>query len=90
MSVSLHGTLVPKITTRSKTSDCEPNALSILLISLALSIAVIILLFTGMSIAEAGWQEYSICRDKIVGYEQMGLYRSTEDFATALSYCNLK
>jgi len=91
MSVLLHRPVIPKNTvTNPKISNRESNTSSILLISAALFIAVIILVFTGMSIAEAGWQEYSICRDKIVGYEQMGLYRTTEDFTAALSYCDLK
>lgn len=91
MRVLLHTPVLPKNTvTKPKTNDREPKTSSILLISAAISIAVVILVFAGMSIAEGGWQEYSICRDKIIGYEQMGLYKSTEDFTAALSFCDLK
>jgi hypothetical protein len=91
MSVLLHTPVLPKNTvTKPKTYDREPRTSSILLISAAISIAVVMLVFGGMSIAQGGWQEYSICRDKIVGYEQMGLYKRTEDFTAALSYCDLK
>jgi hypothetical protein len=39
---------------------------------------------------EAWLEQYSMCRDKIIGYEQMGLYKSPDDFRLALSYCDLK
>jgi hypothetical protein len=91
MSILLHTPVPPKNTvTNPKTIDRVPSTSSILLISAALSVAVVILVFISMSIAEAWWQEYSICRDKIVEYEQMGLYKSTKDFTAALSYCDLK
>jgi hypothetical protein len=61
----------------------------ILLISLAVSIAIVLLPFE-VSNTEAWLEQYSMCRDKIIGYEQMGLYKSPDDFRLALSYCDLK
>jgi len=31
--------------------------------------------------------QYNTCRDKIVGYDQNGIYTSPEQFKLALSYC---
>jgi hypothetical protein len=31
--------------------------------------------------------QYNTCRDKIVGYEQSGIYTNSEQFKLALSYC---
>ena len=88
MSVLLRLPVLSRNTdTKLKTSERGPRTLSILLLSATISIAIIILLFTGMSIAGEWYPDYSVCRDKIIGYEQTGLYKSTGDFIAALSYC---
>ena len=67
----------------------EPKTSIILLISVAISIAIVLLPFE-ISNTEAWLEQYSMCRDKIIGFEQMGLYKSPDDFRLALSYCDLK
>jgi hypothetical protein len=67
----------------------EPKTSIILLISVAISIAIVLLPFA-ISNTEAWLEQYSMCRDKVIGYEQMGLYKSPDDFRLALSYCDLK
>ena len=61
----------------------------ILLISVVISIAIVLLPFE-ISNTEAWLEQYSMCRDKIIGHEQMGLYKNPDDFRLALSYCDLK
>ena len=73
----------------TKLKQREPKTSIILLISLAISIAIILLPFE-ISNTEAWLEQYSMCRDKIIGYEQMGLYKSSDDFRLVLSYCDLK
>jgi hypothetical protein len=34
--------------------------------------------------------EFTACRDKIIGFEQLGMYSSPEQFKLALSYCSGK
>jgi hypothetical protein len=72
----------------TKLKHREPKTSIILLISLAISIAIVLLPFE-ISNTEAWLEQYSMCRDKIIGYEQMGLYKSSDDFRLVLSYCNL-
>jgi hypothetical protein len=55
----------------------------------AISIAIVLLPFE-ISNTEVWLEQYSMCRDKIIGFEQMGLYKSPDDFRLALSYCDLK
>jgi hypothetical protein len=74
----------------TRSNHGEPKTSSILLISVAITMAIVLLMFTGLTYTEAGYEQYSICRDKIMGYEQSGLYKSTADFRLALSYCDLK
>jgi hypothetical protein len=73
-----------------KSKHGEPKTSSILLLSVAISIAIVLLTFAGISHTEGWFEQYSNCRDKIVGFQQMGLYKSPEDFRLALSYCDLK
>ena len=75
--------------TATRLKHKEPKTSIILLISLAISIAIVLLPFE-ISNTEAWLEQYSMCRDKIIGYEQMGLYKSSDDFRLALSYCDLK
>ena len=39
---------------------------------------------------EGMMKQYSTCKDKIVGYEQRGIYTSQEEFRLALSFCDSK
>ena len=89
MSTLLH---TPDLGTKEsrKSKRGEPMTSSILLVSVAISIAIVLLIFAGVSYTEAWMEQYSICRDKIIGYEQRGLYKSVEDFRSALSYCYIK
>gem|GEM_PF-738643 len=74
-----------------KTKDGNPKTSTILLVSAAISIAVILLTFAAaLPHTEAWFEQYSECRDKIIGFQQMGLYKSPGDFKLALSYCDLK
>ena len=49
-----------------------------------------LLMIAGISYTEAAMKEYSTCRDKIIGYEQRGVYTSPEEFRLALSFCDSK
>jgi hypothetical protein len=66
----------------------EPKTSSILLISVAIFIAIILLMYIGVLYTEGTIKQYSACRDKIIGYEQRGLYPSREEFRLALSFCD--
>jgi len=68
----------------------EPKTPSILLISVAITMAIILLMYAGIVYTEAGMKQYSTCRDKIIGYKQHGLYTSPEEFRSALSFCDSK
>ncbi len=85
MSIILDTPLLrPNEITKSKHG--EPKTSSILLISVAITMAIILLLFAGISYTGM-MKLYSTCRDKIIGYEQRGFYTSPEDFRLALSFC---
>jgi hypothetical protein len=68
----------------------EPKTLSILLISTAIIMAIVLLMYAGLSYTEGMVKQYSECRDKIIGYEQSGIYTSPEEFRLALSSCDSK
>jgi len=88
MSIILDTPLLrPNEITKSKHG--EPKTSSILLISIAIIMAIILLTYAGISYTE-GMKEYSTCRDKIIGYEQRGIYTSPEEFRLALSFCDSK
>lgn len=75
----------------TKPEHGQPKTSSILLVSAAISIAIVLLTFAaGIPNADGWFEQYSECRDKIIGFQQMGLYKSPEDFRLALSYCDLK
>ncbi len=80
--------LRPHETTRSKHK--EPKTSSILLISLAITMAIILLMYAGIWYSESIMKQYSACRDKIIGFEQRGFYESPEQFRLALSFCDTK
>jgi len=78
--------LRPKETTKSKHG--EPKTSSILLISVATTMAIILMMYAGLSFTEGMMEQYSACRDKIVGYEQHGIYTSPDEYRLALSFCD--
>ena len=75
----------------TKSKHGESNTSSILLISTAISIALILLVFVGLTYTDGMiGEEYSACRDKIIDFGQHGMYSSPEQFKLALSYCSDK
>ena len=68
----------------------EPKTMSILIISVAITMAIILLMWAGLSYTEGMMKQYSACRDKIIGFEHRGMYASPEDFKLALSFCDSK
>ena len=85
MSIILDTLLLrTKETTKSKHG--EPKTSSILLISVTIIMAIILLTYAGMSYTE-GMKQHTTCRDKIIGFEQRGMYPSPGEFRLALSFC---
>ena len=74
----------------TKSKHGESKTSSILLISAAISIALILSVFVGLTYTDGMTGEISTCRDKIIGFEQHGMYGSPEQFKLALSYCSAK
>ncbi|HMG39319.1 MAG TPA: hypothetical protein VK566_09065 [Nitrososphaeraceae archaeon] len=74
----------------TKSKPGESKTSSILLISAAISIALVLLVFVGLTYTDGMIGEYSACRDKIIGFEQHGMYGSPEQFKLALTYCEGK
>ncbi|HEY7228400.1 MAG TPA: hypothetical protein VH481_09770, partial [Nitrososphaeraceae archaeon] len=68
----------------------ELKTSSILLISVAITLAIVLLMYAGLTYTEGAMKQYSACRDKIVGYEQSGMYTSPDQFRLALSFCEGK
>jgi hypothetical protein len=66
----------------------EPKTSSILLISAAIIMAIILFMYAGISYTEEMMKQYSTCRDKIIGFEQRGIYSSPGEFRLALSFCD--
>ena len=52
----------------TKSKRDEPRTSSILLLSVAISITIVLLTYGGISYSEAWMEKYSVCRDKITGY----------------------
>jgi hypothetical protein len=87
MSILLHASLpVKKLVAKSK--HVQPSTSSILLISVALFIAFFLLVNIGMLLPETTVN--STCREKIVDFEQSGIYTNSGQFKLALSYCEAK
>jgi hypothetical protein len=74
----------------TKSKHVGPKTSSILLVSATIFIAVVLFMYTGIAFTEGTMKGYSECRDKIVGFEQKGIYGSPDQFKLALSYCNPK
>ena len=89
MSVILD-TLLLRTKEITKSKHSEPKTSSILLISVAITMAIILLMYVGILYTEGTMKQYSICRDKIVGFEQRGMYPSPGEFRLALSFCESK
>jgi len=86
MSILLHGSRsVEKFEITTK--HAEPKTSSILLISVAIIFSVVLVMYVGILFTESSMKAYSTCREKIVGYEERGLYTGAEQFKLALSYC---
>jgi hypothetical protein len=83
-------TLLLKTKETTKSKHGEPKTSSILLISAAITMTIILLMYAGMYYTEGTMKQYSTCRDKIVGYEKDGTYPSPEEFRLALSFCDSK
>ena len=89
MSVILD-TLFLRTNEITKSKHSEPKTSSILLISVAITMAIILLMYVGILYTEGTMKQYSICKDKIVGFEQRGMYPSPGEFRLALSSCESK
>jgi hypothetical protein len=87
MSVILD-TLLLRTKEITKAKLTEPKTSSILLISVAITMSIILLMYVGILYAEGMMKQYSTCRDKIVGFEQRGMYPSPGEFRLALSFCD--
>ena len=70
-----------------KTIPGEPTTSSILLMSLAIILSVVLLMYVGILFTEGSMNAYSTCREKMIGYSQQGMYSSAEQFKLALTYC---
>jgi len=77
-----------KITAKSE--RVEPTTSSIIMVSVAILVGIIILMYSGLMYTETMMKQYSDCRDKMAGFEQSGAYSSPEQFKTALSLCEGK
>ena len=77
MSILLHtADLGTKEIRKSKRG--EPMTSSILLVSVAISIAIVLLIFAGVSYTEAWMEQYSICRDKIIGLSKVDFTKASK------------
>jgi hypothetical protein len=74
----------------TKSKHKQPKTSSILLISLAITMAIILMMYAGIWYSENKMEQYSACRDKIIGFEQSRFYESPEQFNLALSFCDTK
>jgi hypothetical protein len=74
----------------TKSKHKEPKTSSILLISVAITMAIVLMMYAGLSDTDGMMKQYSACRDKIIGYEQSGIYKSPEEFRLALTSCDSK
>jgi len=64
----------------------EPTTVSILLISVAIFLAIILVTHMSYMWMESSLNVSSGCKDKIMGFLQRGMYTSSEQFKLALSY----
>jgi hypothetical protein len=85
MSILLH-VPAPVKELVAKSKHIEPTTFSILLISVALFLAFTLLMSIGVLFPNT-MNQYNTCRNKVVGYEQSGIYTNSEQFKLAVSYC---
>ena len=57
-----------------KTKPAEPRTSSILLMSVAIILSVVLLMYVGILFTEGSIKSYSACREKIIGYDTKGDY----------------
>jgi len=81
---------IPRTNLLAKTKHYESKTSSILLISAAISIALVLLVFVGLTYTDGMTGQLSDCREKIIGFQQHGMYGSPEQFKLALTYCEGK
>jgi len=74
----------------TKSKHKEPKTSSILLITLAITMAIFLLMYAGIWYSESIMKQYSACRDKIIAFEQRGFYDSPDQFRLVLSFCDTK
>ena len=74
----------------AKSERVEPTTSSIILVSVTIFVGIIILMYAGLMYTETTLKQYSDCRNKIVGFEQRGMYVNSDQFKAALSYCDTK
>ncbi len=72
----------------TKAKHGEPKTSSILLVSVAIIMAIILLMYVGILYTDGTMKQYSTCRDEIIGFEQRGMYPSLGEFRLALSFCD--
>lgn len=84
MSILLHAP--KKLITEPK--GREPTTSSIVLVSVAIFVGIIVLMYSGLMYTETTMKQFSDCSAKIVGFEQSGMYANSGQFKLALSYCN--
>ena len=85
MSILWH---VPKSVVKTEVkTDAESESVSIVLAAIALFLGIILVTSMVYTFTESSMKINSTCRDKIVGFEQRGMYTSPEQFKLALSYC---
>jgi hypothetical protein len=81
-------TLLLKTKETTKSKHGEPKTSYILLISVAITMAIILLMYGGIYYTEGMMKQNFTCKDKIVEYEQHAMYPSPEEFRLALSLCD--
>jgi hypothetical protein len=84
MSILLHAKRPVDLETKTKS---EPKTSSILLISVAIILSIVLLMYVGILFTEGSMKAYSTCRERIMGYSEQGMYGSPEQFNVAWSYC---
>ena len=82
--------LLARIKEITISKHAQPRTSSILLISIALGIAIILLMYAGIAYTEGMMKLNSTRRNKIIGYKQRGMYSSPQQFKLALSYCDTR
>jgi len=81
---------VRRINLSGKCGHSGPKTSAVLLISATITITIVLLMYAGISYTEGTMKAYSDCRDKIIGFEQNGIYQSEDQFKSALLYCDVR